>query len=155
MITPTLLIAHDMSSGFEYEQEVISFFRDLKSMPTLYAVATKEFGAPPPRAAAFVGWGNGLFIDDGGLVTSTTSKGTLVDGLFLGGRVAFHPPNTTLTVWPRTTPGTGTRRHCDWRGITLGLYGTELEKGRAIRRSAALPRLQLRKWNVSLGYRAI
>jgi hypothetical protein len=155
-----LLIAHDIQlEGVEYGEARSSIFDELKSTPTLYAVATKEFGAPAATSGSFsLGWGNGIFSDDGGPLLRDLGynlKGTLVEGLFLGGRVSFHPSlNSTLTVLAENDGwdwNAGVL--ADWRGITLGFYGTELEEGSRDPAKCAICRVyNYRKWNVSLGY---
>ncbi|MGQ0713040.1 MAG: hypothetical protein ACT4PJ_04830 [Gemmatimonadaceae bacterium] len=154
-----LLIAHDIqldADSLTYEEAVSGVFNDLKSTPTLYAVATKEFGTPLATSGSFsIGWGNGIFSDDGGLGDQYNMKGTLAEGLFLGGRVSFHPTlNTALTVLAENDGwdwNAGVL--ADWRGITLGLYGTELEEGSRDPAKCELCRVyNYRKWNVSLGY---
>jgi hypothetical protein len=152
-----LLIAHDIQlEGVEYGEARASLFDGLKSTPTLYAVATKEFGSPAATSGSFsLGWGNGIFSDDGGLGDEYNMKGTLVEGLFLGGRVSFHPTlNTTLTVMAENDAWDWNAGALfDWRGITLGLYGTELEEGSRDPLKCGLCRVyNYRKWNVSLGY---
>ena len=154
-----LLIAHDIRlEGVEYEEDVASYFESLKTTPTFYAVATKGFGASAGTSGSFsVGWGNGIFSDDGDAPLSDwyNLKGTLVEGLFLGGRVAFHPSlNTTLTVMAENDAWDWNAGVVfDWRGITLGLYGTELEEGSRDPAKCDLCRVyNYRKWNVSLGY---
>ena len=152
-----LLIAHDIVlEGVQYEEGVSEAFNDLKSVPTFYAVATKEFGAPVATSGSVsLGWGNGIFSDDGGLGDEYNMKGQIVEGLFFGGRVSFHPTlNTTVTVlaendaWDWNVGLLG-----DWRGITLGLYATELEEGSRDPSKCGLCRVyNYRKWNVSLGY---
>lgn len=154
-----LLIAHDIRldpDSLTYEEGRSSVFDDLKSTPTLYAVATKEFGAPVATSGSFsIGWGNGIFSDDGGLGDEYNMKGTLVEGLFLGGRVSFHPTlNSTLTVMAENDGWDWNAGALfDWRGITLGFYGTELEEGSRDPLKCGLCRVyNYRKWNVSLGY---
>ena len=154
-----LLIAHDIQldpDSLTYEEGVSPVFNDLKSAPSFYAVATKEFGNPLSTSGSFsLGWGTGFFRDDGGLGDRYNSKGTLVEGLFLGGRVSFHPTlNTTLTgmvendAWDWNLGAL-----FDWRGITAGLYVTELEEGSRDPAKCDLCRVyNYRKWNVSLGY---
>jgi len=152
-----LLIAHDIQlQGVEYEEEVGPFFSEMKTTPTLYAVATKEFGSPLGTSGSFsVGWGNGIFSDDGGLGDEYNMKGTLVEGLFLGGRASFHPTlNSTLTVMAENDAWDWNAGVLfDWRGINVGLYGTELEEGSRDPAKCGLCRVyNYRKWNVSLGY---
>jgi hypothetical protein len=152
-----LLIAHDIAlEGVEYNEEVAAVFDDFKTTPTLYAVATKEFGSAAGTSGSFtLGWGNGIFSEDGGLGDEYNMKGQLAEGLFLGGRVSFHPTlNSTLTVvaendaWDWNAGIVG-----DYRGITLGIYGTELEEGSRDPAKCGLCRVyNYRKWNVSLGY---
>jgi len=82
-------------------------------------------------------------------------KGTLVEGLFLGGRVSFHPTlNTTLTVMAENDAWDWNAGALfDWRGITIGFYGTELEEGSRDPLKCELCRVyNYRKWNLSLGY---
>ena len=152
-----LLIAHDIQlEGVEYEEGVSAVFDNMKTTPTLYAVATKEFGAPAATSGSFsIGWGNGIFSDDGDLGDEYNMKGTLAEGLFLGGRVSFHPTlNTTLSVLAENDAWDWNAGVLfDWRGITLGLYGTELEEGSRDPAKCGLCRVyNYRKWNVSLGY---
>lgn len=152
-----LLIAHDIVlQGVEYEEEVGPYFADFKTTPTLYGVATKEFGSAVGTSGSLsLGYGNGIFSEDGGLGDEYNMKGQLAEGLFLGGRVSFHPTlNSTLTVvaendgWDWNAGIVG-----DYRGITLGLYATELEEGSRDPAKCDLCRVyNYRKWNVSLGY---
>jgi hypothetical protein len=152
-----LLIAHDIVlEGVEYNEEVGPYFADFKTTPTLYAVATKEFGQAAGTSGSFsIGYGNGLFSEDGGLGDEYNMKGQLAEGLFLGGRVSFHPTlNSTVTVvaendaWDWNAGVVG-----DYRGITLGIYATELEEGSRDPAKCDLCRVyNYRKWNVSLGY---
>ena len=152
-----LLIAHDIQlEGVQYEEGVSSVFDNMKTTPTLYAVATKEFGTPVGTSGSFsIGWGNGIFSDDGDLGDRYNMKGTIAEGLFLGGRVSFHPTlNTTLSVLAENDAWDWNAGVLfDWRGITLGLYGTELEEGSRDPAKCDLCRVyNYRKWNVSLGY---
>ena len=152
-----LLIAHDIElEGVEYVEGRSAVFDNLKSTPTVYAVATKEFGTPAATSGSFsIGWGNGIFSDDGDLGDEYNMKGTIAEGLFLGGRVSFHPTlNTTLSVLAENDAWDWNAGLLfDWRGITLGLYGTELEEGSRDPAKCGLCRVyNYRKWNVSLGY---
>ena len=152
-----LLIAHDIAlEGVEYHEEVAAVFEGIKSAPSLYAVATKEFGNPLSTSGSFsLGWGTGFFSDDGGLGDEYNMKGTLVEGLFLGGRVSFHPTlNTTLTGLVENDAWDWNLGDLfDWRGINAGLYVTELEEGSRDPSKCGLCRVyNYRKFNVSLGY---
>src|SRR5205085_11447721 len=107
-------------------------YKNFNTRPTLYAVATKDYslGTPTGRMpqatlGVTVGYGNGLFSDDGGLGKQYNAKGQIAKGLFLGGRYVMHPSlNTSVTVlaendgWDYNAGIIG-----DWRGIPLGLYG--------------------------------
>lgn len=149
-------------TGGDYVEIVPETFENFDTSPTFYAVATKEFGfggmMPSMGGAGMsfsVGWGNGLFQDDGGLGEAYNAKGTLAEGLFLGTRFVAHPTlNTTLHVlaendaWDWNVGVVG-----DWRGIGLGVYATELEEGSRDDAAAGLARVyNYRKWNVSLSY---
>ena len=95
------------------------------------------------------------FSDDGKLGSEYNAHGTLVKGMFLGGRFVMHPSlNTTLTLlgendgWDWNAGVVGY-----WRGISLGVYGTELEEGSKSATKGTLFRVyNYTKWNVSLGY---
>lgn len=153
-----MLIGHDVqidSSG-NGANVTSPFARHFETTPTLYAVATKSFivGARGD-ASLTLGYGNGLFSDDGKLGSAYNDKGTIAKGLFLGGRYAFHPsPNTRLDIiaenngWDWNAGVVGT-----WRGISLGLYGTELEEGgKSATKGPLYTVYNYTKMNVSLGY---
>ena len=134
------LIGHDigLNAEGEYEEQVPDFARGFKTNPSFYGVATKEFALssmsarlPASMMSFTVGYGNGIFSDDGDLGEAYNAKGTLASGLFLGTRFVAHPTlNTTLTVLAENDAW-------DWnagvvfnyRGLSAGLYGTELEEG--------------------------
>ena len=154
------LIGHDIQlnpATGEYEEIVIN--EAFKTAPTFYGVATKEFALssvsarlPASMMSFSVGYGNGLFKDDGDGGEGYNEKGTLVDGLFLGTRFVAHPTlNSTLTVLAENDAW-------DWnagvvfnyRGLSAGLYGTELEEGGKEKDVAQI--YNYTKINFSLGY---
>jgi hypothetical protein len=154
------LVAHDVCLVNDvYEECVNGQFENFKTSPTLYAVATKDIaigslmGSAPGGSMSFsVGMGNGLFSDDGDLGDAYNNSGTIAKGLFLGARLTMHPTlNTTLTFlaendgWDYNVGVAG-----DWRGITLGVYGTEIEGNDRAPESFYL--YNYRKLNVSLSY---
>jgi hypothetical protein len=159
------LIAHDVcldSLSGKYEKCHDPRYENFKTAPTLYVVATKEiplsnmFGRLPGSWMSLsLGWGNGLFSEDGDLGDSYNKSGTLADGLFLGTRVSTHPSlNTTLSFivendgWDWNAGVVG-----DWRGLSLGIYGTELEEGgREDNDVSGFYVYNYRKLNVTLGY---
>lgn len=129
-----LLVGHDVqidSSG--NGSDVTSFYaHHLHTSPTLYAVATKSVLVGTTGVASFtIGYGDGLFSDDGKLGSAYNDKGTIAKGLFLGGRYSFHPSGDTRVDllaenngWDWNAGVVGS-----WRGLSLGLYGRELEEG--------------------------
>ena len=130
-----LLVGHDIvldPTDSTYGESEGAFYQGFSTSPTIYGVATQEFGfAETWSASLSLGYGNGIFSDDGGLGDDYNLKGQIAEGLFFGGRVVAHPSlNTTITVlaendgWDWNAGLIG-----DWRGITLGIYGTELEEG--------------------------
>jgi hypothetical protein len=142
----------------EYERVTGDFYKEFSTRGSLYGVLTKDFatrpliGALPGSAGLTLGYGSGVFSDDGGQGDAYNSKGTIAKGLFLGGRIVAHPSlNTTLTFlaendgwdWNAGLQG-------DWRGISLGVYGTELEQSGT--RDPRTLIYNYRKLNVSLGY---
>ena len=144
-----------------YERVEVERYQNFSTRPTLYAVLTKDFGfgatagGPPSSTLGLtLGFGNGLFSDDGDLGDQYNQKGTIAEGLFLGGRYVAHPTlNTSVTVlaendgWDYNAGIIG-----DWRGITLGLYGTELEEGGRRDAAEGFNLYNYTKFNVSLGY---
>ncbi len=157
------IVLVDTTGGQGWEEEVSANYRGFSTAPTFYAVATKSFefaaaagGTGLAGLSVNVGWGNGLFEDDAGLGELYNQSGTLARGLFLGTRLTMHPTlNTTIhavaenDAWDWNAGVVG-----DWRGLSLGVYATEIEEGS--REDSSLPSLgnvyNYTKWNVSLGY---
>jgi hypothetical protein len=130
-----LLVGHDIvldPTDSTYNESEGPLYQGFSTSPTIYGVATQEFGfAESWTGSLSLGYGNGIFSDDGGLGDDYNLKGQIAEGLFFGGRLVAHPSlNTTITVlaendgWDWNAGLIG-----DWRGITLGIYGTELEEG--------------------------
>ena len=132
------------------------YARHFHSVPTVYGVATKEFSPSANSAASFsLGYGSGIFHDDGQLGRNYNDKGTIVKGLFLGARYAIRPTtNTTVTLlaenngWDWNAGIVG-----NWRGLSLGVYGTELEEGSKNPSKGYLYTIyNYTKFNASVGY---
>ncbi len=153
-----LLLGHDVSLGTSGGAHGITpgYARKFHTAPTIYGVATKSVTTSNGGVASLsVGYGSGIFHDDGELGDIYNDKGTIARGLFLGGRYAFHP-STTTTVhvlaenngWDWNAGLVG-----EWRGITLGVYGTELEEGGKDASTGPLfQTYNYAKFNVTLGY---
>jgi hypothetical protein len=153
------LIGHDIHLNDAGEYEEIVYDEDYSTAPTVYGVATKEFALssmsarlPASMMSVSVGYGNGLFSDDGDNGDFYNDKGTIASGLFLGARFVAHPTlNSTLTVLAENDAW-------DWnagvvfnyRGLSAGLYGTELEEGGKDQDVAQI--YNYTKLNFSLGY---
>ena len=133
------LIGHDIrldSLTGEYEEVVVN--ENFKTSPTFYGVATKDFALssmnarlPATRMSLSVGYGNGIFSDDGEGGELYNEKGTIASGLFLGTRIVTHPTlNSTVTVLAENDAWDWNAGVVlNWRGLSAGLYGTELEEG--------------------------
>jgi hypothetical protein len=105
---------------------------------TVYGVATKGFALsdirpswPAIDVSLTVGYGNGLFEDDGGLGDDYASNAT--GGLFYGAQMTFLPVrNVTFALmaennaWDYNVGATAL-----WRGLRAGLYVTEIGAGGA------------------------
>ncbi|HUF26540.1 MAG TPA: hypothetical protein VMM18_06100 [Gemmatimonadaceae bacterium] len=153
----------DTTGGLSWEGEINSLYTGFNTANTLFAVATKELAFAPLTdflrgggMSVTVGWGNGLFSDDGGLGRDYNNRGTIASGLFLGTRLTAHPTlNTTLHLlaendgWDWNAGLVG-----DHRGLALGVYVTEIEEGsRTEPAPNALARVyNYKKWNVGLSY---
>ena len=156
------LIGHDvvLDSTGKYDEVVSSRYAGFKTAPTLYIVATKEFplsgfSEHGQTSASFsLGYGNGLFRDDGGLGDQYNDRGTIAKGLFLAGRLVMHPSaNSSVTFlgendgWDWNLGVVG-----EWRGVTVGLYGTELEEGGRKGEAEGFNVYNYAKFNFSIGY---
>jgi hypothetical protein len=124
-------------------------------VPTVYAVATKEATFGRNSASFSLGYGSGIFHDDGDLGRNYNDKGTIAKGLFLGARYALRTSeysNVTLLAenngWDWNAGVVGS-----WRGLSLGVYGTELEEGGKNPSKGFLYTIyNYAKFNMSLGY---
>ena len=156
------LIGHDvvLDSAGQYDDIVVSRYAAFKTSPTLYAVMTKEvpLSAYSPRgqtAMSFsVGYGNGLFRDDGGLGDQYNNGGTIARGLFLGSRLVMHPSlNSTITLLGENDGWDWNAGIvAEWRGVSVGVYGSELEAGRRNGESEGFNVYNYTKLNIAIGY---
>jgi len=101
-----------------------------------------------------VGYGNGLFREDGGLGDQYNSSGTIARGLFLGSRFIVHPSaNSSLTLLAENDGWDWNAGVvAEWRGVTLGLYGTELEAGGRDGEDEGFNVYNYTKFNFAVGY---
>jgi hypothetical protein len=106
--------------------------------PTVYGVGTKSFsladirsGWPDVNLSISLGYGNGLFSDDGELGDAYAKNET--GGLFGGIKVDFTPtPNAILSLMAENNAWDfNVGASLDWRGLRAGLYWTELGAGSA------------------------
>ena len=156
------LIAHDiqLDSTGSYEDIVVPRYQKFDTSPTLYAVMTKEIPLSEPsengRMAMSVslGYGNGLFRDDGDLGDQYNNSGTIAKGLFLASRfVTPLSANSTLTLLAENDGWDWNAGIvAEWRGVTVGLYGTELEAGGREGAEEGFNVYNYTKFNFTLGY---
>jgi hypothetical protein len=155
------LIGHDiaLNEDGEYDEVVAGFAEEFETSPTLFAVATKEFALssmnarlPATMMSVSLGWGNGIFGDDGDNGDLYNANGTIAKGLFLGTRVTFHPSlNSTLTLLGENDGWDWNAGVVyNWRGLSAGFHFTELEEGGKEDDVAAI--YNYRKANFSIGY---
>lgn len=121
-----------------YRHVADSLHRDFSTANTVYGVATKDFSLADIRAnwpnvnlGVSLGYGNGLFSDDGGLGDAYAKAST--GGLFGGVKVDFQPARlTTLTFMLENNAWDwNLGASLDYRGIRAGLYWTEITAGGA------------------------
>ena len=156
------LIGHDVAldSTGEYDEIVTERYENFDTSPTFYAVATKEFplSAYNERGrttlSVSLGYGNGLFRDDGGLGDQYNNSGTIARGLFMASRVVIHPwANTTITAMVENDAWDWNAGVvAEWRGVSLGLYGTELEAGSRNGAEEGFNVYNYTKFNFAIGY---
>jgi hypothetical protein len=156
------LIGHDvvLDSTGKYDEIVVSRYASFKTAPTLYAVLTKEIPlssyseAGRTSMSVSLGYGNGLFRDDGGLGKQYNDRGTIAKGLFLGSRLVMHLSANSSVTFLGENDGWDWNAGvvAEWRGLTAGLYGTELEEGGRKGEAEGFNVYNYTKFNFSLGY---
>jgi hypothetical protein len=99
-----------------------------------------------------LGYGNGLFSDDGNLGEYYNKSGTIVKGMFMGGRFSMHPSLNTTVQFMIENDGWdfNTGLLYDWRGLSAGLYLTEIEEGSRDKNTNNI--YNFMKTNFTLGY---
>jgi hypothetical protein len=121
-----------------YRHVADSIHQEFDVSPTVYGVGTKSFsladirsGWPDVNLSISVGYGNGLFSDDGELGDAYAKNST--GGLFGGLKVDFTPtPNAVLSLMAENNAWDfNVGASLDWRGMRFGLYWTELGAGSA------------------------
>jgi hypothetical protein len=121
-----------------YRHVADSIHQEFDVTPTAYGVGTKSFsladirsGWPDVNLSVSIGYGNGLFSDDGELGDAYAKNST--GGLFGGLKVDFTPtPNTVLSLMAENNAWDyNVGASLDWRGMRAGLYWTELGAGSA------------------------
>jgi hypothetical protein len=156
------LIGHDVvvDSVGQYDKVVVARYADFKTAPTLYAVMTKNVelaentDAGPPSMSFSLGYGNGLFRDDGGLGDQYNNSGTIAKGLFLASRLVMHPWSAGGLTFLAENDGWDWNAGvvAEWRGVTFGLYGTELEAGGKKSEAEGFNVYNYAKINFAIGY---
>jgi hypothetical protein len=156
------LIGHDvrLDSTGQYDEVVVSRYADFKTAPTIYAVATKEvplsgYSKNGQMSMSFsLGYGNGLFREDGGLGDQYNNSGTIAKGLFLGSRLVMHPWSNGSVTFLAENDGWdwNVGAVAEWRGVTIGVYGTELEAGGRKGEAEGFNVYNYAKFNFSIGY---
>jgi hypothetical protein len=121
-----------------YRHIADSVHQGFNTSNTVYGVATKDFnlagigaGWPDVDLGLTIGFGNGLFEDDGGLGDAYSENAS--GGLFGGIKVDFQPtPSTVLTLMAEHNAwDVNLGASLDYRGIRAGAYITELTAGSA------------------------
>ncbi len=120
--------------------------------PSVYGVATREFTWERASLGLTVGYGTGLFKNNGGMDTVYNRRGTLTPGLFAGSRLAFALSKTSVMSFIVENDG------WDWNAgavvtagpLTVGLMMTELEETKGIPDNE--PLANWTKTNFIIGY---
>ena len=125
-------------SGGGAVHEPDSVHQNFKTANTVYGVITKSFALHEVKdswgntnVSISIGYGNGLFANDGGLGKAYSNMST--GGLFGGVKVDLRPNSTSVlsfmlenNAWQWNLGGS-----YDWRGLRLGLYWMNLFPGAA------------------------
>jgi len=126
------------SNSPDYRHVADTIHQQFNTSNTFYGVATESFSLTDIRPnwadvdlSLSVGYGNGLFSDDGGLGDAYAAHAT--GGLFYGGKIDFNAtPNLGVTLmaennaWDYNAGGA-----LNYRGIRAGIYLTEIGGGTA------------------------
>jgi hypothetical protein len=139
--------------------------RDFDVTPTVYGVGTKSFsladvrsGWPGVNLSMSIGYGNGLFSNDGGLGDAYAKHST--GGVFGGVKLEFvFTSNAGLTLMAENNAWDyNVGASFDWHGVRGGVYWTELGTGpqepadNASRARAARQLYNYRKVAFTLGF---
>jgi hypothetical protein len=102
----------------------------INGAPTLYGVATKEIWLGKTHVSGSLGYGNGLFKEDGGMYDVYNKKGQLVAGMFMGGRVALPINDRSSLSFMIENNGFDNSLGASYNlgFITVGAYLTEFEE---------------------------
>lgn len=124
----------------------------INGSPTLYGVATRSFLMERSDLSVSVGFGNGLFKEDGGLGKVYNNSGTLASGLFMGARYAHRVGQDGAVALMVDNDG------FDWNAgvsvsyghLSAGIYRTELEEASSL--PASKPLANFQKTALSFSY---
>jgi len=153
-----LLIGHDVQydSGGGTTQVNPPWAQGFHTAPTFYLVLTKDWSVGKNgTVGATLGYGNGIFSQDGGLGNNYNDKGTIVKGLFLGGRYAYRPSEAWSFDFMLENNGFDWNAGAvaNWKGVFLGLYATELEEGGMSPSHGSMYQVyNYTKFNLTLGF---
>jgi hypothetical protein len=106
----------------------------INGSPSAYVVMTRDYLFQDKSASLSLGYGNGLFANNGGLDTVYNKRGTIVKGLFIGGRVVVPSGRLSTITFMAENDG------WDWNAgalvtfahVSVGLYLTELEESKGV-----------------------
>ncbi len=135
----------------------LPYASNLRTAPTFYGVATKTATVAAVEASFSVGYGNGIFSDDGDLGSAYNRRGTIADGLFVGARAILWSQNGSSIALVAENDGWDWNAGLigSWRRFIVGVYATELEEGTGSNGGTdPLRHYNYTKLNVSLGYKA-
>jgi hypothetical protein len=126
------------TSGGDMQHVVDDVHKNFNTKNTFYGVVTKNIALsdfrpnwPELGFGVTVGYGNGLFKDDGDLGSAYAKHST--GGLFYGIKTDFSPtPNINLALMAENNAWDyNVGASADYRGIRAGVYWTELGAGSA------------------------
>ena len=126
------------SNSPDYRHVADTIHQQFNTSNTFYGVATESFSLTDIRPnwadvdlSLSVGYGNGLFSDDGGLGNAYAAHAT--GGLFYGGKIDFNAtPNLGVTLMGENNAWDyNAGAALNYRGIRAGIYLTEIGGGTA------------------------
>lgn len=115
-------------------------YGEINGNPSFYGVATREMFFGSAATSVTVGYGTGLFRENGDLGALYNTQGTVVDGLFFGGRATFRTSDRSHLAVVVENNGFDVNAGLKYTigNIGVGAFLTEIEEEKGVPADGAL-----------------